>query len=121
MTLKIDGQSVEDYRLKVETLIAEKVVISRLSTIKKEDSQSFGIYVHSNYSSAAVVILDHETMNPGDANKIAMQVTALGALYPKWQQTVIDQILASSLLGQSPTVKDFLSQNNTELFTCNAL
>jgi elongation factor Ts len=115
MTLKIDGQSVEDYRLKVETLIAEKVVISRLSTIKKEDSQSFGIYVHSNYSSAAVVILDHETMNPGDANKIAMQVTALGALYPKWQQTVIDQILASSLLGQSLTVKDFLSQNNTEL------
>ena len=115
MSLQIDHQSVEDYRLQVETLIAEKVVVSRISTIKKEDHQSFGIYIHSNYSSAAVVILDQDTINPSDANKIAMQVTALGALYPKWQQTVIDQILASNLLGQPITVKDFLSQKDLKL------
>jgi elongation factor Ts len=115
MNLQINHQSVEDYRLKVETLIAEKVVVSRISTIKKEDHQSFGMYVHSNYSSAAVVILDQDTMSPSDANKIAMQVTALGKLYPKWKQTVIDQILASELLGQPIAVKDFLNQKDVKL------
>lgn len=115
MSLQIDHQSVKDYSLQVETLIAEKVVVSRISTIKKEDHQSFGIYIHSNYSSAAVVILDQDTINLSDANKIAMQVIALGILYPKGKQTVIDQILASELLGQPITVKDFLAQKDLKL------
>lgn len=114
--LMIGEQTVEDYRLQVETKIAERVVISRISTIEKQDHQTFGIYVHYNYSSAAVVILEnneHHFIEEGI--QIAKQVTALGALYPKWKQTIIDQILQSDFLGQSITVSEFLKQKNTQL------
>ena len=72
--------------------------------------------MHYNYSSASVVILesnDHHVDE--DANLVAKQVTALGVLYPKWKQTIIDQVSQSDLLGQSVTVSDFLSKKEAQL------
>lgn len=114
--LRIHNQTVEDYRLQVETMIAERVVISRVSTIEKQDQQTFGFYMHHNFSSASVVILnDHHQKINEEATQIAKQVTALGALYPKWKQTVIDQILMSNLLGQPITVLHFLEKKHAQL------
>jgi translation elongation factor EF-Ts len=114
--LSIHNQTVEDYRLQVETMIAERVVISRVSTIEKQDQQTFGFYMHHNFSSAAVVILDGHHQNVDEeAIQIAKQVTALGALYPKWKQTVIDQILMSDLLGQPITVFQYLEKKHAQL------
>jgi elongation factor Ts len=114
--LKINNQTVEDYRLQVETKIAEHVVISRISTIEKLDYQTFGFYMHHNFSSAAVVILESQNKDLSEeAYQIAKQVTALGALYPKWKQTIIDQILHSDLLGQPITVFNYLSNKEAQL------
>ena len=114
--LMIGNQTLEDYRQKVETVIAERVVISRVSTIEKTNDQTFGIYMHYNDSSAAVVVLENDPSSIQEhANQVAKQVTALGALYPKWKQTIIDQVLQSDLLGQSITVSDYLAQHHTQL------
>ena len=114
--LMIGEQRLEDYRLQVETKIAERVVISRISTIEKLNHQTFGIYMHYNHSSASVVILESNNHHVDeDANLIAKQVTALGVLYPKWKQTIIDQVSQSDLLGQSVTVSDFLSKKEAQL------
>jgi len=116
LNLMIGEQTLEDYRLQVETKIAERVVISRISTIEKLSHQTFGIYMHYNYSSAAVVILENKDHNVSEeAIQVAKQVTALGVLYPKWKQTILDQILQSDLLGQSFTVLDFLSKKEAQL------
>ena len=114
--LSIRNQTVEDYRLQVETVIAERVVISRVSTIVKEHNQTFGMYMHHNFSSAAIVVLESPRENiEEEAFKVAKQVTALGALHPKWKQTVIHQILNSELLGQPITVETYLSQKEAQL------
>lgn len=112
----IHQQTVEDYRLQVETKIAERVVISRISVIEKKSHQTFGFYVHHNFSNAAVVVIESEVKNiEEEANQIAKQVTALGALHAKWKQTIIDQILQSNLLGKPETVQEYLSNKNATL------
>lgn len=113
MSLEMRDTTVDDQRIQLETLIGEHVKINRFESVVKSASQHFGMYQHYNHKSVTVVILDG-----GDethANTIAKQITALGTLYPKWKQTVIDQILASALLGTDQTVGDYLIEAKATL------
>ena len=113
LSLEMGDTTVDDHRVRLETLIGEHVKISRFESVVKNDSQQFGLYQHFNHKSATVIILDG-----GDerhANTIAKQITAIGALYPKWKSTVIDQILASVLFGAEQTVRDYLTEAKATL------
>lgn len=113
LSLPMGDTTVDDHRIKLETLIGEHVKISRFESVTKTSTQHFGVYKHFNAKSATVVILEGGEQNHADI--IAKQITALGALYPKWKQTVIDQILSSQLLGQERTVKAYLEEANATL------
>ena len=111
--LQMGDSTVEDHRVKLETLIGEHVKISRFESVMKTDAQIFGFYEHFNHKSATIVII--EGGEKQHAETLAKQITAIGALYPKWKKTVIDQILASTLFGQEMTVEDYLNEAHATL------
>lgn len=111
--MHMQSSTVEDARIKLETLIGEHVKISRFESVVKLEGQHFGVYQHHNHKSATITVLQGGSEDV--ANMIAKQVTAIGALYPKWKKTVIDQILQSTLFGTEHSVQTYLEEAQATL------
>lgn len=111
--LPFNHQTVEKARIELEMIVSEHVVISRVEYVKKTNTQVFGTYQHHNFRSATLIVL--EGGDSEHANTLAKHVTALGALTPKWKQTILDQIQSSTLFGQETVVSLYLEEVNAQL------
>ena len=111
--LKMGNSTVEDKRIQLETIIGEHVQISRFESVIKSPTQHFGMYQHFNHKSSTIVVLEGGSQDHADI--IAKQVTAIGALHPVWEKTVIDQILASTLFGKDISVGTYLNDVQSSL------
>jgi translation elongation factor EF-Ts len=114
--LPFEDSTVSDARIKLETLIGEHVKITRVSYVMKTKNQVFGIYQHHNFRSASLVVLEklssNSMQNESAAKVIATHVASMGALTPKWKQTIIDQILKSTLYHQEIMVHAYLIEHH---------
>jgi elongation factor Ts len=113
LQLPFQGQTVEEARVELEMKISEHVVISRVEYVKKTETQVFGHYQHHNFRSATLVVL--ESGNETYANQLAKHVAALGALTPKWKQTILEQILSSTIFGAEIMVSSYIEQVDAKL------
>lgn len=118
LNLPYEETTVSDARIKLEMQIGEHVKITRVSYVKKTQNQVFGTYQHHNYRSASLVVLEQLKTHIEDlescAKVVATQVASMGVLTPKWKQTVIDQILNSTLYHKEQTVKAYVLENQLE-------
>ena len=118
LNLPYEETTVSDARIKLEMQIGEHVKITRVSYVKKTENQVFGTYQHHNYRSASLVVLEqlktHLKNSESCAQVVATQVASMGVLTPKWKQTIIDQILNSTLYHKDQTVKDYVLENQLE-------
>jgi elongation factor Ts len=118
LNLPFEETTVSDARIKLEMQIGEHVKITRVSYVKKTENQVFGTYQHHNYRSASLVVLEQLKTDiehsESCAKVVATQVASMGALTPKWKQTIIDQILNSTLYHKNQTVKDYVLENQLE-------
>jgi translation elongation factor EF-Ts len=114
--LPFEDSTVSDARIKLETLIGEHVKITRVSYVMKTKNQVFGVYQHHNFRSASLVVLEklssNTLQNESAAKVIATHVASMGVLTPKWKQTIIDQILKSTLYHQEIMVHVYLIEHH---------
>ncbi|MBN2300614.1 MAG: translation elongation factor Ts [Acholeplasmataceae bacterium] len=75
----IDGISVETKIEQVSGLIKEKIVLRRLYRVVKDDTQTFGTYIHQGGKVVTLIILNQG--NQQVANELAMQIAANSPLY----------------------------------------
>jgi elongation factor Ts len=117
--LPFEDTTVSDARIKLETRIGEHVKITRVSYVKKTENQVFGLYQHHNFRSASLIVLEKLNIDAHDyescSKVIATHVASMGVLTPKWKQTVIDQILQSTLHDKEQTVKNYLLEQKFNL------
>lgn len=118
LSLPFEDQTVNDARIKLEMRIGEHVTITRVSYVKKTKQQVFGLYQHHNFRSASLIVLQLTQLDTlyADvfAKTIATHVASLGVLIPKWKQSVIDQILQSTLYDKGQTVHAYVSEGHLE-------
>ena len=77
--VEIDGTTVGDLVVSKTATIGEKLSIRRFEKIVKEDSQSFGEYIHMGGKIAVLILLDGA--NSEVAKDVAMHAAAMRPLY----------------------------------------
>ncbi len=75
LALEVNGQTVADMQVAITAKIGEKISIRRFEVITKEDSASFGGYLHMGGKIAALMLINN--VSEEIAKDVAMHVAAM--------------------------------------------
>lgn len=79
LKLEVDGNTLEHALTQATAKIGEKITLRRVTRVVKEDSQSFGSYIHLGGRISSLVVLNKEDEELG--KDLAMHVAAINPKY----------------------------------------
>ena len=99
LNLKVDNDTVNDLIVNATAKIGEKISLRRFEKVSKNDSETFGTYLHMGGKIASLTVIEGGSEEV--ARDVAMQAAAMRPLY-----TTIDSVPAEDLEHEKSVIKE---------------
>lgn len=113
LALEVDGTTLEGLLIDATATIGEKITLRRFETVRKEDADVFGTYIHMGGKISAVAVLSNNA-SAEVAKDMAMQVASMAPSYVSRKDMPQDVIEHERKVQEEIVKNDESLQNKPE-------